>query len=105
MLFEHRVRDGWKEKIPAVVHLDGSARLQTINSKQNPVLFRLLTEYHKRTGVPVLCNTSANRNGSGFFPDMESALGWGRANLVWHQNSLYVKTGFVEALYCTVKNI
>src|SRR5205085_2506398 len=60
MLFEHKVRDSWKEKIPAALHVDQTARLQTVTRKTNPVLFDLLTEFYKVSGIPVLCNTSAN---------------------------------------------
>lgn len=40
MLFDHTVRAGWVEKIPAVIHLDGTAWLQTINARQNSVVER-----------------------------------------------------------------
>lgn len=88
MLFEHRVRPGWRERVPAIVHVDGSARLQTV-SKDNPVMYELLTAYRKRTGVPVLCNTSANFNGSGFFPDVGSVFRWGRIRYVWSAGTLF----------------
>jgi carbamoyltransferase len=37
----------------------------------------------------VLCNTSANRNGHGFFPDASSALAWGQVDMVWNEGTLY----------------
>lgn len=92
MLFEHQVRPGWVAKLPAIVHLDGTARLQTVNSEQNPTIARLLSEYERYSGVAVLCNTSANRNGSGFFPDVESALSWGAARFVWSDDTLWERT-------------
>ena len=49
--------------IPAVTHVDGSARVQTVRSDQNPVFHRLLRAFHRRTGVPVLVNTSFNVRG------------------------------------------
>jgi carbamoyltransferase len=88
MLFEHETRWAWRDRIPAIVHVDGSARLQTVGP-DNPLMYRLLTEYDRRTGVPVLCNTSANFNGSGFFPDAESAMRWGMARYVWSRDTLY----------------
>lgn len=91
MLFEHRVRPEWLEKIPAVCHIDGTARLQTINSRQHPKLYELLLEFEKLSGCPVLTNTSANHNGRGFFPDVKSVLDWGRLNYVWCDGQLYVK--------------
>jgi carbamoyltransferase len=91
MLFEHHVRAPWRERIPAVLHLDGSARLQTVAASDEPVLFELLVEFDKRTGVPVLCNTSANFSGSGFFPDAASAARWGRCRHVWAEGKLYTR--------------
>lgn len=88
MLFDHRVRAAWRERIPAVVHADGSARLQTVGN-DNPLMHRLLTRYEALTGIPVLCNTSANHKGSGFFPDAASAMGWGVARYVWAAGTLY----------------
>lgn len=89
MLFDHRVRAEWVDRIPAVIHLDGTARLQTIAPQQNPVLARVLAEYDKLSGVPVLCNTSANHKGCGFFPDVYSAAGWGRVDAIWSGSRLY----------------
>jgi carbamoyltransferase len=48
------------EKIPAVRHVDGTARIQTVNRAQNPVYYDLLRAVQQRTGVPVLINTSFN---------------------------------------------
>lgn len=89
MLFDHAVRPGWHEKIPAVVHLDGTARLQTVTERDNPLLATVLTEYERLSGVPVLCNTSANDKGCGFFPDVRAAARWGRADLLWSDGRLY----------------
>lgn len=89
MLYEHRVRTDWIRRVPAVVHADGSARLQTVTAAQHPWLAALLEEYRKLTGIPLLCNTSANLPGRGFFPDIASALQWGRARYVWSDGMLY----------------
>lgn len=89
MLFAHNVRDSWKDRIPAVVHLDGSARLQTVSAYDNLVLTEVLEAYADLSGVPVLCNTSANLSGSGFFPDVNSALSWGEVRYVWAEGMLY----------------
>jgi carbamoyltransferase len=92
MLFEHRVRAEWTGKIPAVVHIDGTARLQTVNRQDDPVLAQTLEEYYRLSGIPVLCNTSANLPGRGFFPDVISALSWGRVNKVWSNGVLYERS-------------
>jgi len=89
MLFAHSVRPEWVGRIPAAVHVDGSARLQTVSDRDNPVLAEILRSYHKLSGIPVLCNTSANYSGSGFFPDVRSALEWGRAPYVWSDGLLF----------------
>jgi carbamoyltransferase len=91
MLFDHRVRNEWKDRIPAVCHLDGTARLQTVNESENPDIYFLLQKFKTLSGVPLLCNTSANGNGKGFFPDVESAMRWGVIDIIWSNNKIYVK--------------
>ncbi|MEV7996308.1 carbamoyltransferase N-terminal domain-containing protein [Streptomyces sp. NPDC086077] len=90
MVFEHTMKEGWAERIPAIVHLDGTARLQTISTDAGSAAHKILTEYEKLSGIPVLCNTSANLNGSGFFPDVASASRWGRTKYIWSDGLLYV---------------
>jgi carbamoyltransferase len=91
MLFDHEVRPEWADRVPAIRHLDGTARLQTVTADENPVVFELLTAYEALSGIPLLCNTSANFNGSGFFPDVRSAMEWGRIRLIWSDGTLYVR--------------
>ena len=52
-----------EKKIPAVVHVDGTARVQTINKDFNKKFYNLINEFYKITNVPVLLNTSFNLNG------------------------------------------
>jgi carbamoyltransferase len=63
MLFVHRVREQWRERIPAVVHVDGTARIQTVDAAHQPLVAQLLTEFERRTGLPVVVNTSLNTAG------------------------------------------
>lgn len=56
--------------LPAVTHVNGSARLQTVNQTSNAALFDLLVEFKARTGFGVLCNTSLNFNGKGFINNL-----------------------------------
>jgi carbamoyltransferase len=63
MLFIYDVRPEKAASIPAVRHVDGTARIQTINRRQNEPYYDLLHAFHKRTGVPVLVNTSFNTRG------------------------------------------
>jgi carbamoyltransferase len=63
MLFVYNVKEDKADKIPAVRHVDGTARIQTINEEQHPAYYNLLKEFKKLTGVPVLVNTSFNTRG------------------------------------------
>lgn len=63
MLFVFDVLPDKADKIPAVRHTDGTARVQTVNSRQNPLLYDLLRAFEERTGIPVLVNTSFNTRG------------------------------------------
>lgn len=63
MQFAVDVRPEQREVIPAVTHVDGTARLQTINEQQDPFLYSLIKSFEARTGVAVLLNTSFNGPG------------------------------------------
>lgn len=62
MLLVAQVREN-KRVIPAVTHVDGSARIQTIAREDNPLYYDLINEFYKLTGVPVIINTSFNVRG------------------------------------------
>jgi carbamoyltransferase len=63
MLFVHRVRPEWVDRIPAVVHVDGTARIQTVDARDEPLVAAMLRAFECRTGVPVVVNTSFNTAG------------------------------------------
>ncbi|MBL8955219.1 MAG: hypothetical protein JNK82_30875 [Myxococcaceae bacterium] len=63
MLFVVPVQEDKRDKIPAVTHVDGSARVQTVTAEQNPKFHKLLQAFYQRTGVPVFMNTSFNVKG------------------------------------------
>ncbi|MCE7070053.1 carbamoyltransferase [Dyadobacter sp. CY327] len=63
MLFVYPVKDDKADRIPAVRHTDGTARVQTINAQQHPLYYELIREFKAKTGVPVLVNTSFNTRG------------------------------------------
>lgn len=63
MLFVYNVKPDKADKIPAVRHVDGTARIQTVNRHQHPAYYDLLKAFRKKTGVPVLVNTSFNTLG------------------------------------------
>ena len=49
--------------VPAVTHVDGTARVQTVNEYQNPLYYRLISEFYELTGIPMILNTSFNIKG------------------------------------------
>lgn len=60
MLQTHYVRKEFRDKLPAITHFDGSARIQTVKESQNPRYYKFLKELGKITGMPVVMNTSFN---------------------------------------------
>jgi carbamoyltransferase len=62
MTFAYPVRPQKRNAIPAPTHVDGTARLQTVNRTANPLYWKLLRAFGDLTGVPVLLNTSFNDN-------------------------------------------
>ena len=56
-------RDEYKEKLPSITHVDGSARIQTVNPNQNPFIYLTLKEFEKIKGMPIMLNTSFNPAG------------------------------------------
>lgn len=63
MLFIYDVRPERAARIPAVCHVDGTARVQTVRRAQHPLFYDLLAAFERRTGVPILVNTSFNTRG------------------------------------------
>ena len=68
------VKEEWKKKLPAITHVDGTARIQTITKEQNSHLYDLLTELDKQTGVGVLLNTSFNVAGKPILSTVKDAF-------------------------------
>ncbi|HEY0081705.1 MAG TPA: carbamoyltransferase C-terminal domain-containing protein [Pyrinomonadaceae bacterium] len=62
MLMVYQVREEKRALIPAVIHVDGSGRLQTVSSGVNPRYHRLISDFCELTGVPIVLNTSFNEN-------------------------------------------
>jgi carbamoyltransferase len=62
MLQVYPVRAEQRARIPAVTHVDGSGRLQTVSRRQNPSFHRLIESFEALTGVPIVLNTSFNEN-------------------------------------------
>lgn len=63
MLMVYPIKKKWHKKIPAVTHIDGSGRLQSIRFDQNPLYYNLIQEFGKLSKIPILINTSFNIRG------------------------------------------
>jgi carbamoyltransferase len=62
MLKVYSIKEDKRKLIPAVTHIDGTGRLQTVSKEENPLFWQLINEFEKLTGAPVLLNTSFNEN-------------------------------------------
>jgi carbamoyltransferase len=74
MLFVHDVAPEWRDRIPTVVHVDGTARVQTVDADDSPLVARMLAAFERRTGLPVVVNTSLNTAGRPMVDDPRDAL-------------------------------
>ncbi|HMJ35065.1 MAG TPA: carbamoyltransferase C-terminal domain-containing protein [Baekduia sp.] len=74
MLFVHEVAEAWRMRIPAVVHVDGTARVQTVDPHSEPLIARMLEAFRRLTGVPVVINTSLNTAGRPMVDDPRDAM-------------------------------
>lgn len=63
-------------KIPSVVHEDGTSRVQTVTKEQHPGLYRALNKFYLKTGVPIFLNTSLNIKGQPLLNDEQDAIDW-----------------------------
>jgi carbamoyltransferase len=63
MLLVYRVRPEKRHLIPAVTHVDGTARVQTVGQEDNPRYYALIAEFKRLTGIPIVLNTSFNGKG------------------------------------------
>jgi len=74
MLFVQDVVPAWQSRIPAVVHVDGTARIQSVDPTVQPLVARMLAEFERRTGLPVVVNTSLNTAGRPMVDSPRDAL-------------------------------
>jgi carbamoyltransferase len=87
MLLVKTVRPEVRDKVPAIVHVDGTARVQTVREQDNPFFYGLLRAFEDRTGVPVLLNTSFNIRGD---PIVEAPLDAMECFLYTHLDALVI---------------
>lgn len=76
MLRVMKFRQGRGERVPAVHHIDGTGRVQTVCRDRDPAFYALIHQFHERTGIPMLLNTSFNIRGEPIIETPEDAL-WG----------------------------
>jgi len=74
MMYAVNCRPGVEEKIPAVIHVDGTCRIQTVTQEQNEHWYNLINEFKKQTGVPALFNTSFNLGGEPLVETIDDAM-------------------------------
>jgi carbamoyltransferase len=73
---QYAVRCKKPERVPAVVHKDGTSRVQTVNKEQHPGLHMTLNKFYLETGIPMLLNTSLNVKGQPLINDENDILNW-----------------------------
>ena len=73
---QYTVKCKYPEKVPSVVHEDGTSRVQTVNKEQNPGLHMLIRKFYWETGVPMLLNTSLNIKGQPLLNDEKDIVNW-----------------------------
>jgi carbamoyltransferase len=62
MMHVVKIKSEWRDRLPAVTHIDGTGRLQSVDAESNPLYFNLITAFKKRTGIGMVLNTSFNEN-------------------------------------------
>jgi len=74
MMYAVNCQPGMGEKIPSVIHVDGTCRIQTVNKEQNKHYYDLINEFYKKTGTPIVFNTSFNLGGDPLVETLEDAV-------------------------------
>ena len=74
MMYAMNCKEGVAEKIPAIIHIDGTCRIQTVKEHQNPIYYEIIDQFYKETGVPIIFNTSFNLAGEPLVETIDDAL-------------------------------
>ena len=74
MMYAVQCHEGVEEKIPSVIHVDGTCRIQTVTKDQNEHYYNLIDSFEKISGVPILFNTSFNLGGNPLVETIEDAI-------------------------------
>jgi len=74
MMYAVNCQPGIEEKIPAIIHVDGTCRIQTVNQEQNPHYYDLIKAFKEKTGCPIIFNTSFNLGGDPLVETLDNAV-------------------------------
>ena len=74
MMYAVNCHPGIEEKIPAIIHIDGTCRIQTVNREQNPHYYDIIKEFKEHTGCPIIFNTSFNLGGEPLVETLDDAV-------------------------------
>jgi len=74
MMYAVNCQEGVEEKIPSIIHVDGTCRIQTVTESQNPLYYKYIKEYYEKTGVPIIFNTSFNLGGEPLVETLDDAF-------------------------------
>jgi carbamoyltransferase len=74
MMYAVNCQPGIEEKIPSIIHVDGTCRIQTVKREQNPHYYDLIKEFHNQTGIPIIFNTSFNLGGEPLVETLDDAV-------------------------------
>lgn len=74
MMYAMNCQPGVAEKIPSIIHVDGTCRIQTVKREQNPHYYDLISDFYKESGMPILFNTSFNLGGEPLVETLDDAV-------------------------------
>ena len=74
MMYAVKCQEGIEEKIPSIIHVDGTCRIQTVTEEQNENYYKLIKEFFEQTGCPIIFNTSFNLGGEPLVETLDDAL-------------------------------
>ena len=74
MMYAVNCKDGIAEKIPSIIHIDGTCRIQTVTREQNTHYYDLISKFKEKTGLPIIFNTSFNLGGEPLVEKLEDAI-------------------------------